>query len=444
MKLIHYYIILVVILLVLGAIILVTTYGSHSTLFFVSEAIIAGSIIFLVVFYRRTVRPMQAVTDGIDMLRQQDMSTFLAPTGQPDTDMVVDTFNTLLRNLRNEHLHTAEQNTFLNLLIQASTTGVILCPLDKEPRQVNPAARQMLTPELQSRLDAMPLGTDETVRLSNSQIYRVSHLSFTDGGRQHPFFLIQPLTDEVMEAERAAYERVIRMIAHEVNGTVGCISSTLDTIQPDISNPQSLNAVGSAAERLQSMAQFVTRFADVVRIPEPHLILCDLNEELENYRHIIAHMCQSAGIKLDMPATDSATPVRLDPTLFQQVIINIVKNSIESIKEKKSGGDTIRTVKASPLGGDGRGVPAKVTLSTHGRTLTITDNGAGIDADAMAHIFTPFYTTKTDGQGIGLLITRHILRHMGCRFSLATDPADHLTRFTIVFPNPSKGNVAAH
>ena len=113
MKLIHYYIILVVILLVLGAIILVTTYGSHPTLFFVSEAIIMGAIIFLVVFYRRTVSPMQAVTDGIDMLRQQDMSTFLAPTGQPDTDMVVDTFNTLLRNLRNEHLHTAEQNTFL-------------------------------------------------------------------------------------------------------------------------------------------------------------------------------------------------------------------------------------------------------------------------------------------------------------------------------------------
>ena len=417
MKLIHYYIILLAILLVLGAIILVTTYGSHSTLFFVSEAIIAGAIIFLVVFYRRTVSPMQAVTDGIDMLRQQDMSTFLAPTGQPDTDKVVDTFNTLLRNLRNEHLHTAEQNTFLNLLIQASTTGVILCPLDKEPRQVNPAARQMLTPELQSRLDAMPLGTDETVRLSNSQIYRVSHLSFSDGGRQHPFFLIQPLTDEVMEAERAAY----------VNGTVGCISSTLDTIPPDISNPQSLNAVGSAAERLQSMAQFVTRFADVVRIPEPRLILCDLNEELENYRHIIAHMCHSAGIQLDMPVTDSATPVRLDPTLFQQVIINIVKNSIESIKEKRVEGS----------------VPAKVSLSTHGRTLTISDNGVGIDADAMAQIFTPCYTTKTDGQGIGLLITRHILRHMGCRFSLATDPTDHLTRFTIIFPNPSMPNTHA-
>ena len=416
----YFYIILCFFFVSLATMLLIVAHGTDTLLFGICAVLVIIALIFLIVFYRHLIRPLRAITGGMDLLQQQDMTTFLAHTGQPDTDVVVDTFNTLLRSLRNEHLRTAEQSSFLNLLIQASTTGVILVPLDGEPVQVNPAARRMLTPELQSRLDSMPLGTDETIRLSSSQVYRVSHLAFTDGGRQHPFFLIQSLTEEMAEAERAAYERVIRMIAHEVNGTVACISSTLDTIGPDISNPQSVQAVGSAGERLLSMAQFVTRFADVVKLPDPRLMLCDLNEEMENYRPMITHMCHTSGIRLVMPASDSAAPVRLDPVLFQQVVINIVKNSIESIM-------------AADRLGVGEGL---VEIVTHGRTLVVTDNGQGIEPAAAANLFTPFFTTKSDGQGIGLLITRHVLRRSGCRFSLSTDPSDHLTRFAITFPNP--------
>jgi signal transduction histidine kinase len=111
--------------------------------------------------------------------------------------------------------------------------------------------------------------------------------------------------------------------------------------------------------------------------------------------------------------TDEAVPVHLDTVLFQQVLINIVKNAVESI-------------------GTTQGL---VTLEvTTPATLTITDNGHGIPPAIAKNLFTPFFSTKPQGQGLGLLLIRDILTSHHCTFNLLTDPEDHLTRFTIQFP----------
>ena len=75
-----------------------------------------------------------------------------------------------------------------------------------------------------------------------------------------------------------------------------------------------------------------------------------------------------------------------------------------------------------------------VQVDPSAKTITITDNGRGISPEAAQHLFTPFYSTKPQGQGIGLLLIRDILTSHGCTFSLLTDPTDYLTRFTINFP----------
>ena len=136
-------------------------------------------------------------------------------------------------------------------------------------------------------------------------------------------------------------------------------------------------------------------------------------------------------MKLEFHLTDEASPVRLDTILFQQVLINIVKNSIESIKSP---------LPAPPLGEYSGSITISVNIlppiegGAGGGSLIITDNGRGISPDAAQHLFTPFYSTKPQGQGIGLLLIRDILTSHGCTFSLLTDPTDHLTRFTINFP----------
>ena len=399
MKLKHYFLLLAVGIVLLAGVALFATFRSHPTLFYVTEGFVVLILFYLWYFYRKTIRPYDTLIGGMELVRELDLTTRLAPSGQHETDIIVRTFNDLLGRLRSEHLRLEEQYTFLNLLIDASPMGVIQCDLDGNTTSMNPAAREMLSPCIEETIHALPLGETTTVRIPGGpQLFRISHLSFPDRGFQHPFFLIESLTSEIRLAEKAAYERVIRMIAHEVNNSVAGIIGSL---------------TGDEAERLTALSSFVSRFAEVVKIPQPQLQLCDLSEEVEACRPFLENLCTQAHVHIDFRLTDEAVPVHLDTVLFQQVLINIVKNAVESIGMSQG----LITIEAT--------TPA---------TLTITDNGHGIPPAIAKNLFTPFFSTKPQGQGLGLLLIRDILTSHHCTFNLLTDPEDHLTRFTIQFP----------
>ena len=419
MRLKHYFALFAMGIVLLAGVSLLATFRSHPTLFYVTEGFVVVLLIYLWFFYRKTIRPYDTLIGGIELVRDLDLTTRLAPSGQHETDIIVRTFNDLLSRLRSEHLRLEEQYTFLNLLIEASPMGVIQCNLDGDIISMNPAARKMLSPTVEEAIHALPLGEATTVRLPGEpQLFRISHLSFPDRGFQHPFFLIESLTSEIRLAEKAAYERVIRMIAHEVNNSVAGIIGSL---------------TGDEAERLTALSAFVTRFAEVVKIPQPQLQLCDLSEEVEACRPFLENLCTRANVHIEFCLTDDAIPVHLDTVLFQQVLINIVKNAVEASPstpaspptplQKARGVVTIEVAKRST--GDEPAVG----------TLVIADNGHGIPPSVAKHLFTPFFSTKPQGQGLGLLLIRDILTSHHCTFSLLTDPKDHLTRFTIQFPS---------
>ena len=398
MKLKHYFALLAACIVLIAGVAFYGTYHSHPTLFYVTEGLVVLLLVYLWYFYRKTIRPYDTLIGGIELIRELDLTTRLAPSGQHETDIIVRTFNDLLNRLRSEHLRLEEQYTFLNLLVEASPMGVIQCDLNGTFTSMNPAAREMLSPSIEKAIHELQLGETTTVRMPGEpQLFRISHLSFPDRGFQHPFFLIESLTSEIRRAEKAAYERVIRMIAHEVNNSVAGIIGSL---------------TGNEAERLKALSAFVTRFAEVVKIPQPQLQLCDLSEEVEACRPFLENLCTSANVQIEFFLTDEAIPVHLDTVLFQQVLINIVKNAVESIN----------------------GTQGRVTVATSPSQLMITDNGPGIPADVAPHLFTPFYSTKPQGQGLGLLLIRDILTSHHCTFSLLTDSTDRLTRFTIQFP----------
>ena len=100
-----------------------------------------------------------------------------------------------------------------------------------------------------------------------------------------------------------------------------------------------------------------------------------------------------------------------DPQQLEQVLVNVIKNALESVQQ---------------------GGSVRIHLNAHSRQLEIADNGPGLDQEAAAKIFTPFFTSKPNGQGIGLTLVRDILMNHGFRFSLQTDP-DGWTRFVIHF-----------
>jgi C4-dicarboxylate-specific signal transduction histidine kinase len=256
--------------------------------------------------------------------------------------------------------------------------------------------------------------------------------------------LIESLTKEVLEAEKAAYGKVIRVISHEVNNTVAGVTSTLDTVKSSLldgsavqnsdvhgsavqnSNAQGVVAHGAAVQnhvadalqactdRCMSMSNFITRFADVVKIPQPILQPADLNKVIENEKLLLENMCSSRGVKLSFNLDRNKFNVMLDVPMFEQVLTNVVKNSVESIKEGSNTGTVVIKTDASL------------------KLLEISDNGAGISKDIEQKLFTPFYSTKPNGQGIGLMTISEILTRHHFDFSLRTYP-DGITRFRINF-----------
>ncbi len=271
--------------------------------------------------------------------------------------------------------------------------------------------------ELAAAVATVKQGETRTIRLSDTRIYRCASLTFMESGLRRPFILIESLTDEVYRAERAAYEKVIRMIAHEVNNSMAGIKSLLETLADIMADDDAMTElIGSCHERCISMSKFITTYADVVKLPQPRLAPCNLNDTISRQMPFLEAMMPS-GITMRFIPSPQPAHAMADTVMLEQVMVNIVKNAAESITESDNSATGL----------------ISITVTSNPTTLTIDDNGCGIDPGTASHLFTPFFTTKPSGQGIGLLCISEILRRHHCRFSLATI-RDGLTRFTITFP----------
>ncbi|TWV12302.1 HAMP domain-containing protein [Bacteroidaceae bacterium HV4-6-C5C] len=432
-----YFLILVLFLLGLGGILIYLSRRMLPLHLYFVEGMILLILIFLFIFYRKIVKPMNTIGSGMELLREQDFSSRLSMVGQYEADRIVNVFNRMMEQLKNERLRLREQNHFLDLLIQASPMGVVIMTLDEEISQMNPMAlkvfgvrlddvlgkkfSQLYSP-LAAELSIIPKERTAVVRLNDSNIYKCTHSSFIDRGFKHSFYLIERMTEEVMKAEKRAYEKVIRMIAHEVNNTTAGIISTLDTMEQALSEEDGMQDICEVmhvcTDRCFSMSRFITRFADVVKIPEPNLSLVDINELVFSCKRFMEGMCNDLQIKLILECDSNVGMVRLDASLFEQVLVNIIKNAVESIQSIKDQSNRQGEV---------------IVKTIHPACVEVVDNGAGISKDIESKLFSPFFSTKPNGQGIGLIFIREVLSRHGCTFSLHTYN-DGLTRFRILFP----------
>ncbi len=427
---IKYYSFILALLLVGLAVMLVCFYsGGNSLHLYLMEGVIAFLLIFWLIFNRKIVKPLELIGNGMDLLREQDFSSRLTQVGQFEADRVVNIFNRMMDQLKNERLRLREQNHFLDLLIQASPMGVVIVDFDGRITQVNPMAVKMFglpaeqlhgckLAEVQAALakELARMKRDETavVRLNDSNIYKCTCTTFTDSGFPHPFYLMERMTDELMRAEKKAYEKVIRMIAHEVNNTTAGITSALDSAWQVLSEEQGMDDLCGmmrvCMERCYSMSRFITRFADVVKIPEPVLAPVDLNALATSCARFMESVCKERNIGLRLECDPEAGLVKADVSLMEQVLVNILKNAVESI------------------GSDG-----EIIVRTAAKAfIEIVDNGPGISKEVESKLFSPFFSTKPNGQGIGLVFIREVLSRHRCSFSLSTYE-DGLTRFRIRF-----------
>lgn len=404
----------------------------------------ALSLILLNILYWTTVKPLEIARRGIDLIRAQDFNNRLRSVGEPGADKIVTLFNDLMTKLKNERLRLREQDSFLRQLIDASPMGIVMLNLEEEIVMINRAFRKIAeipenkeikgnkiydieNPLIETLANLEP-GQNTIIRLSGSRLYRGYHLWFMQDGFKRHFYLIESLTDEVRIAEKEAYEKVIRMISHEVNNTMGSVQSVLEILHEDNADDPMMNeTIGSCMDRCEQMCGFIDAFAEVARLPEPVLRPVNLDAELARIAPFFKLMapegikiiCDSVYAPDKLPEKDLKI-ILADIPLLQQAIVNIVKNAIESISVQEGKESFIKIE----------------TFKNHNEiSLCISNNGNPISDETARHLFTPFFSTKRSGRGLGLTLVSDVLRKHNSTFSLRTDP-DALTRFRILFPTP--------
>ncbi|MDE6843225.1 MAG: PAS domain-containing protein [Muribaculaceae bacterium] len=404
---------------------------SSMPLWFIWTAVFM-SLISLGALWYSVVQPARVVRNGMDLLRAQEYNNRLSRVGQRDADRIVELFNRLMDRLHREHIRKREQDKLLSLLIDASPMGMAMMDFDGHITMVNSAfvrmmnmsddgqlaglTLQQLDCELGQAIAAVPEGKSMTVRLGDVRVYRIYRLWFMDSGFRRPFVLVESVTDDVIRAERGAYEKVIRLIAHEVNNTMGGLGSVLELLGEIHADDGDIEeTISSCRERCRGLTEFIGSYADVVRLPEPSPVECVLSAEVERLRPFLEKILPPS-VTLETVTGDGSNTIQADRVMLEQVIVNVVKNACEAITQ----------------GGIGNRVIIR-TVGNDGRLLEVLNNGCPITTAVSQHLFIPFFSTKPNGQGLGLTLVAEILRRHGCTFSLRTR-SDGITAFTVLFP----------
>jgi two-component system, NtrC family, nitrogen regulation sensor histidine kinase NtrY len=415
MKLQYKFILYIVFIHAIALVLSYFVFEKNKILFIVSEAVILVSVGLSWSLYNDLINPLQLLLRGTDAMRDRDFNVRFVPTGKYEMDKLIGVYNEMIDQLRTERTLQEEQHFFLEKLIQTSPTGIIMLDYDQKVDSINPKAAALLDlpnqhhPILQpghaflKTIVEQPMGTANLLSMGGVKKYKVQKAQFISRGFPRAFVMIEELTAEILEAEKTAYGKVIRMMAHEVNNSIGAINSIIDTVllRPKSAALQArdFEALQIAYDRNEHLNQFMRRFADVVRLPALQKEKFNLHDLLHNVAVLIGFKAKERGVHFVFELADQPFWINADMQQMEQVLINIVKNAIEAIEQ--SGSITFSTTLNPPQ-------------------LSITNTGKGIDEAVAPLLFSPFFTTKNTGQGVGLTLIREILSSHQFGFSLAT------------------------
>jgi two-component system nitrogen regulation sensor histidine kinase NtrY len=398
----------------------------------VSEAFVLVSVVIAWQLYKQLIQPLKLLMQGVDAIKDRDFNVKFLSTGKHEVDQLIDVYNYMMDELRTERTRQEQQHFFLEKLIQTSPTGIIILDHDDHIQQINPKAQQILEVDeravikqpvsslphlLLQHIEQLKSGETKTVKLDGVNTYKLQKSHFIDRSFPRNFIMIEELTAEILAAEKNVYGKVIRMMAHEVNNTIGpvnsIIQSTLGTDKLwDSYNADNLkDALQIALDRNQNLNLFMRNFADLVKLPQANKKQVDLCHLVDVVAKLMKINAGRNAIELVIELSGKPFFILADEQQMEQALINIVKNAIEAV---------------------GKTGTVSLKIDPKSRKLLITDSGKGITSAQSELLFTPFFSTKKDGQGIGLMLVREILLNHGYEFSLKT-VGERETVFTISF-----------
>lgn len=388
------------------------------------ELALAVSLLAGLGLSRRSALPRELLRTGSELIREEEFGSRLARAADPEAAELVSLFNSMMERLRRERLAVQEREQLLGDVVRASPAAFLTLDHDGRVDLANPAAERLFeipAPTLLGRplraighglaraLESLAPGESRLVNLRGRRL-RAAHGRFYDRGFPRSFYLVEELTEELRATERAAYDKLIRLISHEVNNSAGAVVSLLQSAAglaaelPGEQRERVSRALGVAEDRLRSLNRFVDGFAEVVRLPPPDRRPVALDRLLDDLLVLIEPELAERRIEVRWLARDAEVPeVSADKNQLEQALVNVLRNAMEAMG---SGGEIGLSLER--LGGSVR--------------LAVADAGPGIPESVRPQLFVPFVSTKRDGRGLGLTLIREILEGHGFGYGLDDRP----------------------
>jgi nitrogen fixation/metabolism regulation signal transduction histidine kinase len=309
--------------------------------------------------------------------------------------------------LRDQRHRVEETSALLGKVIGATDIAIFTFDSEQRLRLTNPAGERLLARPMAELLGrtAEDLGIADCLALEDTHIrkrafpggsgrFEVRRARFREGGRPHELVIVADLSRALREEERAAWQRLLRVLGHELNNSLAPIRSMTATLAKLLGQqpppPDWREDVGSGlaviGDRAEALTRFMAGYTALARLPPPH----KRDVEIGGLVRRVARLEQRVAIRI---ADSADVQVRADPDQIEQALINLLKNAADATLPGRDG------------------VRARWRQERDAVHVEIEDDGPGLGATE--NLFIPFYTTKPGGSGIGLVLARQIAEAHG-------------------------------
>ncbi len=360
-----------------------------------------------------------------------------------------DAFNQVLRKFQKARAETEEHHRYLQTVVQHIGIGLIAFEENGDVQLINTAAKRLLkvhhlknirklksfSPELVDLLYQVKPGGKSLIKINrNGELLQLAIYPTKFIMRNTNFTLIslQNIQPELEEQEMEAWQNLIRVLTHEIMNSITPIASLASTVNDIVAensvddekqksyDSETISDIRVAAKtiekRSQGLLNFVQSYRKLYRIPKPNFQIFRISSLFERIEKLLSSQLKDAQIDFKSSVDPETLELTADPEMIEQVLINLIMNAIAALKKQQN-----------------RKIELLARLNGSGRVIIqVSDNGPGINEDIIDKIFIPFFTTKQEGSGIGLSLSRQIMRLHRGNISVNSNPGVE-TVFTLRF-----------
>lgn len=395
---------------------------------------VIGSIVLALWIYNKSNINITRLQLLLEAIRNNDYSFKSQVRYSSHNDKIVfETLNEITALLKDEKLNIAQQEKYYEVILNTLSTGIIVASPKGEVRMCNQEAVQMfglpvLTNLVQlnkyNGLDASLIELRENEKLhvtikpeQKEMDFSIRMSALELRGEMLRVFTLNDIHAEIDQKEFDSWIKLTRVLTHEImNGIAPIRSLSESLISMHQTPPQIEKGLEAINETSKGILNFVESYRKFTTIPKPEPSLVYVTNLLDKAKSLI----DFEGVKIEISIDPEDLIIFADPNLILQVVINILKNGVQSFDGFECENPQIKI--------------SAYTNPSEAVVISISNNGPAVSLQEADQIFMPFYTTKANGSGIGLAVSRQIMHLSGGRLTLSSQPSEQFaTTFTLSF-----------